>query len=179
MVKSDLQSFTEIESGLYYLDYIFAIEGSYMGLFYENTVPTTFCTFRVTTVASGGISVQEVRDAMKLTPTAGAPAVGSIDKHLDDVGGSGDTAVDENTGGADNLRYVYQSQGIDNATIKVYLKTDYDAGNRSDAYVKARSKTKTDGRWQWPIYLDSGFTYSIIFYKQGQYGPTKKEISIP
>jgi uncharacterized protein YwbE len=95
------------------------------------------------------------------------------------IEGSGDTAVDENTGGADNLRYVYQAQGIDNATIKVYLKTDYDAGNRSDTYVKARSKTKTDGRWQWPVYLDSGFTYSVVFYKQGQYGPTKVEVTIP
>jgi hypothetical protein len=103
----------------------------------------------------------------------------SGDEVVTTIEGSGDTAVDHNTGGVDNLRYVYQMQGIDNATIKVYLKTDYDAGNRSDAYVKARSKTKTDGRWQWPVYLDTGFTYSIIFYKQGIYGPTKKDVTIP
>lgn len=28
---------------------------------------------------------QDVRDAMKLAPTAGAPAAGSVDKHLDDI----------------------------------------------------------------------------------------------
>jgi hypothetical protein len=34
---------------------------------------------------------QEARDAMKLAPTAGAPAVGSVDKHLDDIQASTDT----------------------------------------------------------------------------------------
>lgn len=31
------------------------------------------------------ITAQEVRDALKLAPTAGAPAAGSIDQHLDDI----------------------------------------------------------------------------------------------
>ena len=35
--------------------------------------------------AGGGLSAQETRDAMKLAPTAGAPAAGSVDKHLDDA----------------------------------------------------------------------------------------------
>ncbi len=34
---------------------------------------------------TGGLSAQETRDAMKLAPSAGAPAAGSIDKHLDDA----------------------------------------------------------------------------------------------
>src|SRR5690606_6756081 len=33
----------------------------------------------------GGLTAQQVRDAMKLAPSAGAPAAGSIDKHLDDI----------------------------------------------------------------------------------------------
>lgn len=48
MVKSALQTFTEIELGLYYLDYNFANEGSYVGLFYENAVRLAFSSFRVT-----------------------------------------------------------------------------------------------------------------------------------
>ena len=32
-----------------------------------------------------GLTAQEVRDAMKLTPTAGDPAAGSVDLHLDDI----------------------------------------------------------------------------------------------
>jgi len=34
---------------------------------------------------SGGISAQQVRDAMKLAPTTGDPASGSVDKHLDEI----------------------------------------------------------------------------------------------
>lgn len=33
----------------------------------------------------GGLTEQQVRDAMKLAPTAGTPAAGSVDTHLDDI----------------------------------------------------------------------------------------------
>ena len=36
-------------------------------------------------ISGGGTDPQVIRDAMKLAPTAGAPVVGSIDKHLDDI----------------------------------------------------------------------------------------------
>jgi hypothetical protein len=41
-----------------------------------------------TLINAGGVSPtqQEIRDALKLAPTAGDPATGSIDKHLDDIG---------------------------------------------------------------------------------------------
>jgi hypothetical protein len=35
--------------------------------------------------AGSGLTAQEVRDALKLAPTAGAPAAGSIDAHLDTI----------------------------------------------------------------------------------------------
>ena len=35
--------------------------------------------------AGSSLTAQEVRDAMKLAPTAGDPAAGSVDKHLDDI----------------------------------------------------------------------------------------------
>jgi len=35
--------------------------------------------------SGSGLSAQETRDAMKLAPSAGAPAAGSVDKHLDDA----------------------------------------------------------------------------------------------
>ena len=43
--------------------------------------------------SGASISQQDVRDAMKLAPTAGAPAVGSVDTHLDTI--EADTAVVE------------------------------------------------------------------------------------
>lgn len=33
----------------------------------------------------GGLTAQQTRDAMKLAPTGGAPAVGSVDEHLDNI----------------------------------------------------------------------------------------------
>ena len=35
--------------------------------------------------SSGGLTQQQVRDAMKLAPTAGSPAAGSVDDHLDNI----------------------------------------------------------------------------------------------
>lgn len=52
--------------------------------------------------ASGGSSLtaQEVRDAMKLAPTAGDPEAGSVDKHLDDIlADSNELQVDWANGG--------------------------------------------------------------------------------
>lgn len=51
LAKSDLQTFTEVELGLYYLDYDFASLGTYFGLFYENDVAKTSGVFRVTELA--------------------------------------------------------------------------------------------------------------------------------
>lgn len=52
LVKSDLQTFTEVELGLYYLDYDFASLGTYFGLFYEGGVAKASGVFRVTELAS-------------------------------------------------------------------------------------------------------------------------------
>lgn len=63
--------------------------------------------------AGSGLTAQQTRDAMKLAPTGGAPAAGSVDDHLDDIGtpvaldgGSADisgmlTKLADDNGGAD------------------------------------------------------------------------------
>lgn len=38
-----------------------------------------------TLTSGGGLTSQQTRDSMKLAPTAGAPAGGSVDEHLDDI----------------------------------------------------------------------------------------------
>jgi len=45
--KSDLQTFTELSDGLYYLDYAFAALGTYLCKLYEGGTGTTFATFRI------------------------------------------------------------------------------------------------------------------------------------
>lgn len=56
--------------------------------FHDQTSPVEWCDAEVTIypqVAVTTVSSQDVRDAMKLAPTAGAPAAGSVDDHLDDL----------------------------------------------------------------------------------------------
>jgi len=52
---------------------------------YDSYDNTTDSLEALADASGSGLSAQEVRDAMKLAPTVGAPAVGSIDEHLDDI----------------------------------------------------------------------------------------------
>lgn len=63
LVKSALQTFTELELGLYYLDYDFTVVGTYLGLFYENTVAKASGPFRVTEF-TGSINASAIADAV-------------------------------------------------------------------------------------------------------------------
>ena len=92
--------------------------------------------------------------------------------------GTGDTAVNHNTGGIDQLRYEYNGVGVDNATIVAYLKADYQAGNTGSGSARGSSTTGPDGRWLNPIFLDAGFTYIICFYVQDTYGVTPVEVAL-
>lgn len=94
--------------------------------------------------------------------------------------GNGNTAVNHNTGSTDNLRYTTApGAGISGAVVKVFLKTDYDAGHRTDAFVKGRTITDVNGRWLNDLHLDAGYTYTVLFYKSGSYGPDTKEVTLP
>jgi len=50
LVKSDLQTFTEIEEGLYYLDYDFATAGAWPLIIYEDGSKKGFAVMRIETV---------------------------------------------------------------------------------------------------------------------------------
>jgi hypothetical protein len=102
-----------------------------------------------------------------------ADAVGA----LLDVG-DGSVVVNHDTGGADALRYVTdEGAGIDNAVIRAYLKSDYDAGDRGEAFVRATSTTDSSGRWARDMRLDPG-TYVLEFTAQGRYGPDTEEVTV-
>lgn len=83
-------------------------------------------------------------------------------------GGTGPIAINQNTGGTDNLRYVdSEGNGIANANILIYLSTNW-PGNPSQ--VIANSVTGSDGRWLTPCYVDHG-TYVAVFFKVQSDGP--------
>jgi len=90
--------------------------------------------------------------------------------------GSGDTAVNHNTGGVDNLRAVtIGGDGIDGVIILAYLKSEYDTGGRT---LRGSSITKADGRWLYDMMLSSGLTYTLVFYKEDEYEPNNVEVTI-
>jgi hypothetical protein len=75
----------------------------------------------------------------------------------------------------DNLRYVSPAgAGVDNAVIEAYLTSEYAAGSRN---IITTSATMVDGRWANDMKLDPGLAYTIVFYKQGEYGITSVEIT--
>jgi hypothetical protein len=82
--------------------------------------------------------------------------------------GSGPIAINQNTGGTDNLRYVDSSgNGVEGANVMVYLATDW-PGNPGN--VQAQATTGPDGRWLAPGFVNHG-TYVAVFAKVGADGP--------
>lgn len=135
------------------------------------------------------LTAQQTRDAMKLAPTAGTPAAGSVDAHLDTidanaetaaggVAGSGEFRVNHDSGGTDALAFKTSGgTGIDNGVVEAYLTADYNAYHRTDAYRKGRVSTDVNGRWQSDMRLDAA-AYTLLYYKQGSYGPNTQTITV-
>lgn len=74
--------------------------------FFYDVDPTTTKTVNDVGVSGSGLTQQQVRDAMKLAPTGGAPSAGSVDEHLDDAlanVATVDTVVDAIKAVTDNL----------------------------------------------------------------------------
>jgi hypothetical protein len=126
----------------------------------------------LSTASSGGVDISALASGVWNEPLAAHPTAGTAGKVLASamtVIGSGNTAVNENTGGTDNLRYVDSGgNGVDNGSVEVYQ------GNN----LMGSTTTKADGRWLTSIYLDTGFTYRIDFYKQGVYQTSSRSVVI-
>ena len=115
--------------------------------------------------AGSGLTAQQTRDAMKLAPSGGAPAVGSVDEHLDNV----EEAVITNAAGvdiaADIIALKATADGIpttamrgtdganttapDNASITaIKAKTDpltFTKSNELDANIKSINEVTVNG----------------------------------
>jgi len=65
---------------------------------------------------------------------------------------------------------------VKDAVIRVYKKSDYDAGLISNPIGVTR--TDVNGHWVNDIMVDAGEVYYIIFQKEGYFGPDKVEIKV-
>jgi len=83
--------------------------------------------------------------------------------------------LDHNYGATDALRYMTPGGSpIANAQVRVYYKSDYDAGLLSTPIGVAQ--TNAFGRWANPILVLPGFTYAVQFLKPNEFGPDKAEV---
>lgn len=85
--------------------------------------------------------------------------------------------VDHNYPTPANLRYQTGSGApIENAVVRIFKKADFDQGLTSTAL--ATTQTNARGEWASPIFLTTGFTYTIVFAREGLYGPDTREIVV-
>lgn len=99
-------------------------------------------------------------------------------KILDNLSGPGQTPVDHDFGGPDRLTYqTAAGVGIGGADVLAYLTAQYDAGYKTREYVVAWTTTVADGTWAKQLMLAPG-GYTLIYNKNGEYGPDRADISV-
>jgi hypothetical protein len=82
--------------------------------------------------------------------------------------------VDHNFRLPDDLAYQTPAGSpIENAQIRLYTKSDFDAGNLDTPL--GVTTTNAFGRWITPIFVKPGFTYVAYFEKPKEWGPNTKE----
>jgi hypothetical protein len=64
---------------------------------------------------------------------------------------------------------------IENAQVRVYRKSDYDAGNL--ATPVGVTTTNAGGKWTQPILVTTGYTYIARFEKPYEFGPDTREFT--
>lgn len=76
-----------------------------------------------------------------------------------------------------SLTYVTDAGiGIDDAIVRAFRASDYDANNNVPPV--ATTITQNGGRWKDNMYLTPGYTYIILYAKEGQYGPDSARIDV-
>ncbi len=82
--------------------------------------------------------------------------------------------IDQNFRLPNDLAYITPSGSpIENAQVRVYLKSDYDAGNLATPI--SVTTTNAFGGWVNPILVNTGYTYVARFEKPKEWGPDTKE----
>ncbi|MGD0462177.1 MAG: hypothetical protein ABSB74_06790 [Tepidisphaeraceae bacterium] len=116
------------------------------------------------TFASGGNVNVTQWNGTAVSLNGGLPSV-----NAGNVGaGGGPIAINHNTGGTDNLRYVDSNgNGVEGAQVLIYLATNWPS---QPDLVQAAAATGPDGGWLSPAYVQSG-TYVAVFTKIGADGP--------
>ena len=103
-------------------------------------------------------SNQFTTSALSNAPSGGGGGGGSA--------GDGNTPVNQNTGGTNNLLAQNNGVGIGGASIKAYLTSEWTA-NPLTAVARGQAFSQDDGTWATPMMLNSGLEYTIVFRAEG------------
>lgn len=139
-------------------------------------IASTTINFRAN--ASGAPSAAAVADAVWDEAIAGHLTAGSTGAKLNattnDPNGNGSVTVTEDYGGTNNLQAVTSGGvAVNDATVTAYLKSNWDAGNRSDAFRVAQTTTDVNGGFFLPLQLDPA-VYTLYYFKDGFMSATKE-----
>jgi hypothetical protein len=92
-------------------------------------------------------------------------------------GETGLVMVNQNYPTPNTLRYQTDSGcPIEGATVLIFTLSNFQTGNTSLAV--ATTLTDRRGNWLNPIYLPTGQTYVVEFFKNGLYGPDSTQIIV-
>lgn len=129
----------------------------------QTTIITHLTDIKGATWSSSSDTLEAIRDAIEA---------------IDAGGGSGNTLIDHDFGGTDELRVVDgNGNGIQSVTILAYVASEF-AANPLTATVRATARTGPDGRWESPyMMLDEDTEYTLYFFKAGVYGPATTNIT--
>jgi len=96
--------------------------------------------------------------------TAGHATAGTFGKYLSEsIGpGGGTISVTKDTGGANVLRPEVSGVAQQNVVVRAFLTSDYDDGNRTNAYTKGIALSDADGDFQ--LWLAAA-AYTIAYYR--------------
>lgn len=159
------------EAGQGYYDWVTALMPDGMRgtvYYYTGTLGAATDFDGVVIVTTTVVSPQETENADVKTSTVEAGGSGA---------GDGSIEVDEGYGGDDALSYVRLGVPVDNATVRAYLKSDYDVGNTGLAYIRAETTTTTEGKFTAPLMLDPA-VYTFVYFKQGAFGPDTLTVTV-
>jgi len=133
---------------------------------------TTTTTIAVTGSMAMTMSVQSMSfDAMTPEPTPQTPQTFAVSSFETET-----MMIDHNFETKDDMRLISGRKPISGVDIKIYLKSDFDAGKLEEKYVVQRTISRTDGRWEKALKLDVNETYIVQFSKSGVFRSTTTTI---
>ncbi len=131
--KSALQTLSEIELGLYYLDFSFSSVGPWLVLFYEDAVPADFGVYRVIEIGViKNVALNNFGFLMVLSSDHITPAVGkTITAEISKDGGAFNTSTNAVVELSNGFYMIDLTQAEMNADIIALKFTEADCDQRS------------------------------------------------